>query len=81
MKILVDVLIPATGTVYNIRIPREASINQVLEQIKAAVVKMHEAAFVPDADTVLCTAEGNTLDVNSSVWKCGVGNGSRLMLI
>lgn len=81
MKVLVDVLIPATGTVYNMWIPNEATVNQVLDQIKDVVVKMHETAFIPDEHTVLCAEDGSVFDVNMQILRCGIGNGSRLMLI
>jgi len=82
MKILIDVFVPATGKVYNMWIPQETTVNYILEQIKKVVAKMHEDAFIPDENTVICLQnDGKILNVNMSIAESGIGNGSRLMLV
>lgn len=81
-KVLVQLSIPVTGEKYDVLIPRTLSVNQAMNLLAAFFVGMTGGAYMPDAETVLCSMEdGRIYHVNSSVENLHLKNGSRLMLI
>ena len=81
-KVLVNVYIPILNKAYDIFIPLQSQIFEVTELIKHAVMELSEGQFMPSRDTVLaCKTTGEILDINSTVFEMGIGNGAKLMLI
>jgi len=81
-KVLINVYIPILNKSYDIFIPTQSQLFEVIELIKRAVSELSEGQFVPSRDTVLARkATGEILDINSTVFELAIGNGTKLMLI
>ena len=81
-KTLVEVHVPILSTSYDIFVPRDVQMYNVLELIKKAVTDLSEGRFVSNANTVLCFKNtGAIIDINKSADELGIRNGSKLMLI
>lgn len=81
-RIIVNVWLPQMDQGFDLRIPADATVGQVTEQMKQLFLKMRDAAFIPGEDTGLCDAEtGSILNPNLVIAEAGIGNGSRLLLI
>lgn len=81
-RILVNVFVPIIGESFDIFVPTNVQLYDVLELIKKAVISMSDGRFFQNEKTVLCTKEsGIILDINKTLNELGISNGSRLMLI
>ena len=81
-KILIEVFVPALGSPFDIFIPAQAYLFEVLELIKKAVTELSEGRFTADGTTALCFREnGAIININLSVAGLALHDGSRLMLI
>ena len=81
-KIVVEVIVPILGTGYDIFIPPNVPVHQVLGSVCKAVAELSEGRFVAGHGAQLCTKnKGTILDVNRTAWEQGIRNGSSLLLI
>lgn len=81
-KVLVEVLLPASGEVYDVRIPLDSQLGEVAALVKKQLENLSKGRFVANDTTVLCDAKsGKILDINKFVAELEIKNGSRLMLI
>lgn len=81
-KVIVNVWVPILNTFYDIFIPLETPMYEVLELIKKAVTELSDGRFVANNDTTICQhKDGSILNINMSVYELGIKNGSKLMLI
>lgn len=81
-KVIVNVYVPIINISYDIFIPVQSQLFEVTDLIKKAVFELSEGRFVPTPDTVISLkASGEILDINSTVFELGIGNGTKLMLI
>lgn len=81
-KVLAEVLLPATGEVFDVRIPLDSRLGEVATLIMKQLEKLSKGRFIANDTTVLCDAQsGKILDINKFVAELGIKNGSRLMLI
>lgn len=81
-KVLVEVFVPVLNQSFDIFIPRQERMAEVLELIKKAVSEMSDERFVSNENTIICHREdGMILNINLSVYELNVRNGSKLMLI
>ena len=81
-EILVGIFVPAIQTEYDVFIPANSTISDILELTGKAISDQSDGRFVPDETTVICRrADGTILDINRSVYESGIRNGSKLMLI
>lgn len=81
-KVLVEIFIPSIGQSFDVFIPLDAPMYEVLELIKKSVYELSEKRFIPDNNTSVFNREkGLFIDINLSVYELGIKNGSRLMLI
>ena len=81
-KVLVDLFVPALEQTYDIFVPLQSPMHEVVELMKKAVVDMSDGRFVANETTSLCNREdGTIININLSVYELGIRNGSRLMLI
>ncbi len=81
-KILVNLYVPIADVSYDVFIPQEALVGDILESTVKAVSELSDGRFFPDRNTVLCRRDnGEILNINQSVFELGIQNGSRLMLI
>ena len=80
-KLLVEVYVPSTGSAYDVYIPYNARVFEMLPLMTRAVEKLSDGLFVLN-DAALC--DGNTgviYNSSMSVEDMKLRNGSRLMLI
>ena len=81
-KTLVEVSVPILAVSYDIFVPRDVQMYNVLELIKKAVADLSEGRFVQNTSTVLCYRDsGKVIDINKSANELGIKTGSKLMLI
>lgn len=81
-KILTEILLPASGEVYDVRIPSDSRVAEVTVLIAKQLERLSNGLFVANSTTVLCDREsGQILDINKFVAELGIENGSKLMLI
>lgn len=81
-KIIVNVWVPVLNASYDIFIPLEIPMYEVLELIKKAITELSDGRFVANNDTTICQHEdGSILNINLSVYELDIKNGSKLMLI
>ena len=80
-KILVEVYVPAIGRTYDMLIPCDAKVFELLPLISGVVEKLANGLFVAN-DTILCNGNTGTIfNKNMSVIDMELKNGSRLMLL
>ena len=81
-KALVEVYVPVLNHFYDIFIPLEIPLYQVIELIKKAVTEMSDGQFLANENTVLCSHDDGTIfNINLSAYELEIRNGSKLMLI
>lgn len=81
-KILVEVYVPTLRTAYDMFIPADAMMHDVLKLIKKAVSDISGGKFVSDDNTIICyRGNGAIININLSVFELDIHNGSKLMLI
>ena len=80
-KLLIEVHVPAIGKTFDVSIPHNAKVFELLPLITNAVTQLSDGLFMPN-DVALCN--GNTgviYNNNMSVDDMQLKNGSRIMLI
>lgn len=81
-KFLVEVYVPILGTSWDMFIPQELKMHEVLEMMKKAIADLSGGRFMVNDNTAVCHREdGTILNINLSVSELGLKNGSKLMLI
>lgn len=81
-KTIVEVYIPLLAKSYDMFIPPDVQMYEVLELIKKAVAELSEGQFMANRQTVICFRDSGTiLDINKSANELGVKAGAKLMLI
>lgn len=81
-KILIEVILPATGNHYDVYIHPDNKVGDVLLMLSKAMTELSKGTFIADNKTVLCDADcGQVLDVNMHFADLGIENGARVMLI
>lgn len=81
-KVLVEVYIPATETSFDVFLPQESKLYEVVFLLTGTMSELTEGEFSPSHDTILCERHNGTiLNINMTVEENGVINGAKLMLI
>ena len=81
-KVLVEIFVPVLDRSFDIFIPLQSPMHEVLELIKKAVREMSDGRFVANENTAICHREdGTIININLSVYELEIRNGSKLMLI
>lgn len=81
-KVLVNVYVPILNKSYDMFIPLQSQIFEIIELINKAVWELSEGEFMSSNDTVLAyKATGEILNINSTVFELAIGNGTKLILI
>lgn len=81
-KVLVEIYVPSLRTAYDMFLPADAPMYEVLTLIKKAVTDLSSGKFVADENTVLCyRGNGAIININLSVFELDIHNGTKLMLI
>ncbi|MBQ5951820.1 MAG: methyltransferase [Lachnospiraceae bacterium] len=81
-KVLTEVYVPSVGETFEIYLPAESRVSEVLPLIQQAVAELTAGAFRPNGEVVLCEREsGMVYNINMTVEEIGLKNGSRLMIV
>ena len=81
-KILIEVYAPILGKTFDIFIPQECQMFEILDLIKKAVADMSDGTFAANDSTALCNrSDGTILNINLSAYELGLHNGLKLILI
>lgn len=81
-KVLVEITVPAAGEKYDVWIPLESKMADVLSMVSSALSDLSNGRYTAAGDVILCDANsGAIFNVNMEVAELGIKNGSRLMLI
>ena len=81
-KVLVEISVPAAGQKYDVYIPLESKMNEVVKMVATALSDLSDGKYKATEEAILCDADtGNIFDINMEVAELGIKNGSRLMLI
>ncbi|MBR3230386.1 MAG: methyltransferase [Bacilli bacterium] len=81
-KVLVSVYVLSLDKTYDILLPINLPMKDVIDLIKSAIVEMSNGVFVNSNDSKLY--EGNTgklVNINNIVKFSGIRNGCKLMLV
>lgn len=81
-KILIELFVPSTNSSYDMFIPQDVQMCDILALMKKAISELSDGRFVADDNTLLCTREdGTILNINLSAYELEIQNSSKLMLI
>jgi hypothetical protein len=81
-KVLINVSVPSLADSYDVFIPRDIRINDVIPYISRAIERFSEGEYQSSSREILCEyITGKIFDINYSADELGIGNGSRLILI
>ncbi len=81
-KVLVNIYVPILNVSYDMYIPLQIQLAEVIGQIQKAVVELSEGQFYADKSGALCRREsGEILSINKSAIELDIRTGSKLMLI
>ena len=81
-KVLVEISVPASGDKFDVFIPLESKMSEVLKLVSGALSDLSNGKYHATDEAVLCDADtGIIFNVNMEVAELGIKNGSRLMLI
>jgi hypothetical protein len=81
-KALVEITVPAAAQKYDVFIPLESRMSEVVKMVASALSDLSGGKYKATDDAILCDAEtGSIFNINMEVAELGIKNGSRLMLI
>ena len=80
-KLLVEIYVPAIGNSYDVFIPHNARVFELLPLISEAVEKLSNGLFVPNAPVLCNGVTGVIYYSRLTVEDMKLKNGSKLMLI
>lgn len=81
-KVLVEVYVPTLKTAYDMFLPINTMMYDVLKLIKKAVADLSGGKFIADENTIICyRGNGAIININLSVFELDIHNGTKLMLI
>jgi uncharacterized ubiquitin-like protein YukD len=82
MKVLVNVYVPAIAQGYDVLVPDDMRIRNVVSLIVGAVTESSSQLYVPSGEECLCSVEKNILlRANATLDKYGIQNGDHLILM
>ena len=81
-KALVEISVPAAAKKYDVYIPLDTKMFEVVRMVATALSDLSEGNYKATDDAILCNADtGIIYNVNMEVGELGIKNGTRLMLI
>ena len=82
MKLLVCVTVPALSKSYDVRLPDDMEVRQIIPLIAQTVEYLSEQTYVSSGHEILCYPEQRqTLKGDDTLHQAGVLNGSHLFLM
>ena len=81
-KVLVEVFVPASGDKFDVFIPLESRMSEVVTLVAGVLSDLSDGKYKATKDAILCdSTSGIIYNVNMAVAELGIANGSQLMLI
>ena len=80
-KLLVEIYVPAISSTYDVYIPRNACVSELLPLVTSAVEKLSNGLFIQSEPALCDGVTGNIFNNNMMPDDMKLKNGSRLMLI
>lgn len=81
-KALVEVFVPAAEQKFDVFIPLESKMGEVVRLLSSALSDLSDGKFKATEDTIVCDAKtGIIYNINIEIAELGIKTGSRLMLI
>lgn len=81
-KALVEISVPAAGEKFDVFIPLESKMSEVIKMVSAVLSDLSKGKYKASGDAVLCDAKTGTIyDINMEIAELGIKNGSHLMLV
>ena len=81
-KALVEIVVPATAQKYDVYIPLDVKMSDVVKMVAKALSDLSGGIYKATDDAILCDAKtGDIFDINVEVAELKIKNGSQLMLI
>lgn len=81
-KALVEISVPAAAQKFDVFIPLESRMSEVIRLVSSAVSDLTGGKYRATGDAILCDADtGIIYNINVEVAELGIRTGSRLMLI
>ena len=81
-KALVEIFVPAAEQTYDVYLPLESKMSEVIPLVAAALNDLSGGKFEAGGDAILCNAQtGAVYDVNKELAVLVIHNGSRLMML
>ena len=81
-KVLVEVYVPAAEREYDVLLPLESKLYEVVFLLSGTLSELSQGHFAATKDTILCDrSNGSILNINQTVEENGLENGRKLMLI
>lgn len=81
-KALVEILVPAAAKKFDVYIPLESKMSEVIMLVANALSDLSDGKFKATDETILCDADaGIIFNINMEVAELNIRTGSRLMLI
>lgn len=81
-KALVEISVPAAMQKYDVYIPLECKMSEVITMVAAVLSDLSNGSYKASKDAILCDADTGTIfNVNMEIAELGIKTGSHLMLI
>ncbi|MBD8026909.1 EsaB/YukD family protein [Ureibacillus sp. 179-F W5.1 NHS] len=81
-KVLVEIFLPASNRSFDVYLPLESRLSEVLPVVSALITDLSGGTFKANNETILCDFETSIIfNINMTVSELGIQNGSKLMLI
>ncbi len=80
-QILIECFVPSVNQTYDIRLPKEKTIHEVIELLSKSICELSGGLFIAEESLLCDRNSGRVYDINLSVKEQGLTNGSKLMLI
>jgi len=81
-KALIEVILPAADMRFDVYIPLESRMSEVLTLVSGVLGDLSNGKYKPSDNAVFCDAStGIIYNINMEVAELGIKNGSRLLLI
>lgn len=81
-KALVEIFVPASNQKFDVYIPLESKMSEVVKMVSIAISELSEGKYKATDKAILCDVDtGIIYNVNVEVAELGIRTGSNLMLI
>ena len=81
-KILIEVYVPSILETFDIFVPQQCMVYELLILISQAIENITSDRYVNTPESMLCyRSNGEILDINATADEAGIRNGIQLMLI